>query len=88
MALRKGRKGVIRLHDTTDHGGRVIQVKHTHVRDEGLPIACVGDLVECPKCKGVYEIVEGSDTHRIMGDNVAYDGHHTACGAKLISTFR
>ena len=88
MALRKEGKGVIRLHDTTNHGGKVIRVKHTQVRDEGIPIACVGDLVECPKCKGTYEIVEGSDTHRIMGDKVAYDGHHTACGAKLLSTFQ
>lgn len=86
MSLRKNDRGVIRLHDTTDHGGKVIQVKHLQVKDEGRPVAVVGDLVQCPKCNGAYEIIEGEPDHRIKGDKVAYEGHHTACGAKLISS--
>lgn len=86
MSLRKDKRGVIRLHDTTDHGGEVIQVKHTETVIHGRPVAVIGDLVRCPKCKGVYEITEGEPDHTIKGDNVAYEGHHTACGAMLISS--
>ena len=85
MSFKKNGKGVIRLHDTTDHGGEVIQVAHTPT-DMGRPIACVGDLVKCPKCKGVYPIIEGYSECTIEGIPVAFDGHKTECGAALISS--
>ncbi len=86
MSMNKNGRGVIRLHDTTDHGGKVISVAHTTVTDMGIPVACVGDMVECPRCKGVYPIVEGDPQCTIAGDLVAFDGHKTACGARLISS--
>ena len=55
MTFRSNR-GVIRLHDTTDHGGKVISVAHTTAIDMGKPIACVGDQVQCLKCRGTYPI--------------------------------
>lgn len=86
MSMRKNGRGVIRLGDATDHGGKVISVKHTEATDMGIPIACVGDMVQCPKCKGVFPIVEGNADCTIQGDRVAYHGHKTACGASLISS--
>lgn len=85
MSLRKNRRGVIRIGDTTDHGGEVISVAHKP-KDEGRPIACIGDLVRCPKCKGTYKIMEGDLTVKIDGIPVAFDGHKTECGAILLSS--
>lgn len=85
MSMTKHGRGVIRLHDTTDHGGKVISVAHIP-SDMGRPIACVGDMVQCPKCKGVYPIVEGDSDCTIEGVPVAFEGHKTACGASLISS--
>jgi len=79
-------RGVIRLGDKTDHGGEVVQVAHD-VTDMGKPIACKGDMVKCPKCKGTFPIVEGESTWIIDGVPVAFHSHKTACGAKLISSW-
>lgn len=85
MSFSRHGKGVIRLGDKTDHGGSVIQVAHKP-EDMGIRIATVGDMVRCPKCKGTYAIVEGDANCTIEGMPVAFDGHKTACGAKLISS--
>ena len=85
MSLKKNGKGVIRLGDTTDHGGEVISVVHKPT-DLGKPIACIGDMVKCPKCKGTYPIVEGDLNCKIEGIPVAFEGHKTECGAALISS--
>ncbi|MDR2819944.1 MAG: PAAR domain-containing protein [Desulfovibrio sp.] len=85
MSFKKQNRGVIRLGDTTTHGGKVIAVAHIP-SDMGKPIACVGDLTVCPKCKGMYPIVEGDSECTIEGDPVAFDGHETACGAALITS--
>jgi uncharacterized Zn-binding protein involved in type VI secretion len=84
-STKDGRK-VIRLGDTTTHGGRVISVAQTLAIDMDRPIACVGDMVQCPRCRGIYPIVEGDNTDTIDGVPVAYHGHRTACGAALISS--
>jgi Uncharacterized conserved protein len=84
MTLKRKGKGVIRLGDATTHGGKVISAHKP--TDMGRRIACVGDMVTCPKCKGTYPIVEGDPECAIDGDDVAFDGHKTACGARLISS--
>ncbi|MDR2051154.1 MAG: PAAR domain-containing protein [Deltaproteobacteria bacterium] len=84
MSLKHNGKGVIRLSDTTDHGCVVISAHKP--TDMGRQIACVDDLVRCPKCHGVYPIVEGDDYCAIDGKRVALDSHKTACGARLISS--
>ena len=87
MSLRKNGRGVIRLHDMTDHGGKVIKVAHG-ANALGKSIACKGDLVSCPRCKGVFPIIEGDALYTIHGTPVALDGHKTACGATLISSVK
>ncbi len=82
----KDNRGVIRLHDTTTHGGIVISVAQTLATSMDIPVACIGDMVKCPKCNGVFPIVEGDPTDFIDGVPVAYHGHKTACGATLISS--
>jgi uncharacterized Zn-binding protein involved in type VI secretion len=84
MSFRKDNRGVIRLGDTTDHGGVVITAHQP--KDMGRRIACVGDMVRCPRCKGVYPIVEGDPYCKIEGDRVAFHWHNTACGAHLIAS--
>lgn len=84
MPLKRNGKGVIRLGDTTDHGGEVISAHKP--TDMGRQIACVGDMVRCPKCKGSYPIVEGDPNCTIEGIPMAFDGHKTECGAALISS--
>ncbi|CDG98178.1 conserved hypothetical protein [Xenorhabdus bovienii str. puntauvense] len=78
-------KAVILLNDTTDHGGKVITAVSGYTY-KGIPVAGESDLVECPKCEGVFPIVEGSDNLKNNGKSIAVEGVHTACGAKLIAS--
>ena len=79
-------RGVIRLGDDTDHGGKVI-TGSTTIKVCGKPIARDGDLVSCPIHKhGVNPIVEGEATMKDQGKKIALDGHHAACGCALISS--
>ncbi|WP_176551388.1 PAAR domain-containing protein, partial [Xenorhabdus cabanillasii] len=63
-------KAVIRLNDTTDHGGRVITAIDKYIY-QGALIAAKGDLVACPKCKGTFPIIEGSNNLKYQGKNIA-----------------
>ncbi len=74
---------IIRLGDSTSHGGKVIEGSQTDIC-HGKPIAYIGHKVSCPKCKGVFPIVEGVQTTTIFGKGVALAGMKTACGASLI----
>ncbi|PHM50526.1 PAAR domain-containing protein [Xenorhabdus miraniensis] len=78
-------KAIIRLNDATDHGGKVITAIDGYVYQR-VPIAAKGDLVTCPKCKGVFPIVEGSGDLKHQGKPIALEGMQTACGAKLIAS--
>ncbi|MDC9622764.1 MULTISPECIES: PAAR domain-containing protein [Xenorhabdus] len=78
-------KAVILLNDTTDHGGKVITAVGGYTY-KGIPVAGETDLVECPKCEGVFPIVEGSENLKNNGKAIAVEGMHTECGAKLISS--
>ena len=80
-------KVVIVVGDTTDHGGLVI-TGNDMMQHFGKAVARIGDLVTCPKCEGQHTIVEGHQTINIMGRAVAFDGHLTSCGARLISQSR
>ena len=74
---------IIRLGDSTSHGGKVLEGSQTDIC-HGKPIAFIGHKVSCPKCKGTYPIVEGVQTTTIFGKGVALAGMKTACGATLI----
>jgi uncharacterized Zn-binding protein involved in type VI secretion len=76
---------IIRLGDSTSHGGIVIEGSPVDIC-MGKPIAFIGHKVQCPKCKGVYPIVEGAPTTTFYGKGVALAGMRTACGALLIAS--
>ena len=71
--------------DKTSHGGSVLAGSPFSDCD-GKPIARVGDMVSCPRCKGVFPIAQGDQSNIIDGAPVAYHGCKTACGATLISS--
>lgn len=76
---------IIVLGDKTSHGGTVVScspVSDTH----GKGWARVGDMVSCPRCKGVFPISQGDSSLIDAGKAVAYHGCKTACGATLISS--
>jgi uncharacterized Zn-binding protein involved in type VI secretion len=76
---------IIRQGDRTSHGGTVLEGSLADIC-HGKPIAYVGHKVMCPKCKGVFPIVEGVLTTTFYGKGVAIAGMKTACGASLIAT--
>lgn len=74
---------IVRLDDTSDHGGRVI-TSASKTYAEGMLVARIGDILACP-LHGPNPIVEGSPDTYCEGPAVARHGDHTACGAALIS---
>ncbi|MBV4460117.1 PAAR domain-containing protein [Pseudomonas sp. COR58] len=76
---------IIRLGDSTSHGGTVIEA-FGHTDLNGKPMAGVGHKVDCPKCKGKFPITEGSATLDVDGVPVALHGMKTECGASLIAS--
>lgn len=71
-------RGVIRLGDSTDHGGKVISASSTTII-QGKPLAHIGDMVSCPKKDhGVNPIIEGEPTFLDQGKVVELDGRHAA----------
>lgn len=72
--------------DTTTHGGRVVFTSSSWGGCHG-EYARVGDLVECPRCGGVYRIESGPKDQ--YGNDLPYaiEGQRTECGATLVSRF-
>jgi uncharacterized Zn-binding protein involved in type VI secretion len=77
---------VIRLNDPTTHGGKVIAAApNTTVM--GVAVARKGDRCFCPLQGHQYCVIaQGDPTVLIDGVPVAFEGHATSCGAKLLST--
>lgn len=74
---------IVRLGDTSDHGGQVISANDRWTC-EGPLIARLGDLFDCP-VHGVNPIAQGSDIWRCRSQPIARHGDHTSCGAALVS---
>ena len=80
------------LGDTTTHGGTVITAwgqdgPYPYTID-GIPIACVGDKVTCPKCKGIHIILGPGAIDPPMtvnGKTPALENDDVSDGAKLRS---
>jgi len=73
---------IIRLGDTSDHGGAVVtSAAKTYYNDK--LVARKGDLFDCP-LHGINPITEGSAQQIVEDSPVAREGDHTACGAALI----
>jgi uncharacterized Zn-binding protein involved in type VI secretion len=79
-------RNVIRLNDPTSHGGKVITAS-PNSKVLGVAGARKGDRSQCPiRGHDICVIAEGDPQVLIDGVPVAFDGHATSCGAKLIST--
>ena len=76
---------LIVLGDKTSHGGTVITCSPT-CDTMGKGWVRVGDMVSCPRCKGVFPISQGDPSLIDDGHAVAYHGCKVACGATLISS--
>lgn len=72
------------LGDTTSHGGTVIGADLT-CSINGKYLARVGDMVVCPKCRGIFPIKTGAPDMISMKQAPARHGDTTECGAVLIS---
>lgn len=82
-------RNVIRLGDSTSHGGKVISVRANNFKVGGVPVACVGDPCSCPiPGHNGCTIASGSARHRIGGRSIAFEDDVTSCGAKLIASLR
>ena len=80
-------RNVIRLGDSTTHGGKVLSVAANNFKVAGVPVACVNDLCSCPiPGHNGCRIVAGSPRHRLDGVQVAFQGDRTSCGAQLLSS--
>ncbi|EHR3391387.1 PAAR domain-containing protein [Salmonella enterica] len=80
-----GLKSVILKGDKTSHGGTV-QEGFLSLTYANIPVSGIGHLVSCPKCEGIYPIVEGTKSATLNGVQVAVEGMKTACGAILIAS--
>lgn len=76
---------IIRVGDKTTHGGTVLEGFSSYNID-GRAAAGLGHKVDCPKCKGVFPIVEGVPSFAVGDSLVAIEGMKTACGAALIAS--
>lgn len=77
---------LVRLDDSSDHGGRVISAAQ-RVYCAGRPVARVGDLHACPvPGHGVTEVASGSVSVYVEGRPVARHGDVTGCGARLVAS--
>jgi len=76
---------IVRLGDTSSHGGTVIS-SGSKWQCEGALIARKGDLHSCPiPGHGVTAIVSGSGKYQCEGAPIAREGDTCGCGAALIS---
>ncbi|WP_024656350.1 PAAR domain-containing protein [Pseudomonas syringae USA007] len=76
---------LIVIGDMTSHGGVVVSGAATMLID-GKGCARIGDMVTCPRCKGVFPIAEGDPSLIEDGKAIAYHGCRTTCGAMLYSS--
>lgn len=79
-------RGIIRVGDTTDHGGRVTAGSAMN-KVQGRAVARQGDRCVCPM-PGHRDctIADGDRNFIVDGKPAAFDGHKTTCGATLISS--
>jgi uncharacterized Zn-binding protein involved in type VI secretion len=78
-------RGVIRINDQTDHGGKVTSASSGTVV-MGLAAALEGDMTFCPQCKGTFAIKTDRAGTKHDGKHYAYHGDAAECGARLMSS--
>lgn len=78
-------RGVIRLGDSTSHGGKVITASGYEVN--GKKMALVGDLVSCPiPGHGNNPITTGNSKITINGKTAALHGFLAQCGCTVLTS--
>jgi uncharacterized Zn-binding protein involved in type VI secretion len=77
-------RSVIRLNDSTSHGGKVVSASGATVM--GIQAALQDDMATCPQCKGTFPIRPDGQGARHEGRPYAYQDDLTACGARLIAS--
>jgi uncharacterized Zn-binding protein involved in type VI secretion len=80
-------RGVIRLGDKTDHGGKVTKASSGTIV-MGKAAALADDMTHCPKCKGDFAIKPDGAGAMHKGRSYAYHDDVTGCGAKLIASLK
>ena len=78
-------RGVIRINDRTDHGGKVVGASSGTIV-MGQPAALEGDMTFCPRCKGTFAIKTDRQGAKHEGRHYAYHGDVAECGARLLSS--
>jgi uncharacterized Zn-binding protein involved in type VI secretion len=78
-------RGVIRINDQTDHGGKVTSASSGTIV-MGLEAALEGDMTFCPRCKGAFAIKTDRSGAKHNGKHYAYHEDVVECGARLISS--
>ena len=81
MRDKQGR-GVIRLGDSSSHGG-VVKTALPGFAAQGKPPAGQGCLVWCPRCRGNFRLLVTDAQRRHHGIPLAYHGDATECGARV-----
>jgi len=77
---------VVRLGDSSSHGGTVITAS-SRVRVGGVLVARAGDLHSCPvPGHGITAITTGAARCNVEGSSVARDGDVVGCGAVLLAS--
>ncbi|WP_420211392.1 PAAR domain-containing protein [Burkholderia aenigmatica] len=78
---------IIRIGDSTDHGGKV-ETGSSTMKFDGRYVARKGDRISCPQHPGVSPniIEEGDESMRDNGIPIARHGHRATCGCHLISS--
>ena len=79
-------RAVVRLGDSSSHGGTVITAS-SRVRVGGALVARIGDLHSCPvPGHGITAITTGAARCKVEGSPVARAGDMAGCGAVLIAS--
>ena len=84
--MKHAARGVIRLNDSSSHGGYVITASGARIM--GLPAALAGDMLRCPQCKGDFAILPDGAGPRHQGRTYAYHGDLAECGARLVTSLK
>lgn len=78
---------IICVGDTTSHGGTILEGFPT-LNVYGRLASGMGHKVRCPRCKGIFSIIEGAENRTVNGIPIALEGMLTSCGAALVASQR
>mgnify|MGYP001148674717 CR=1 FL=1 len=78
---------IICVGDTTTHGGTVLE-GFANFEVYGRLASGKGHKVRCPRCKGIFVIIEGAENRTVGDVPLALEGMLTSCGAALVASQR